>query len=146
LDRFFSDKYWHNSNAACRAIFQEKVFASTVPPGIIDDRALSRPKLKSKSDVLHFDNAQSPLASGKSGNFGSNDSPILPTVRTELLMILVSRCLKQCLEEWFFDDGIALKGAASDIMMSIEPDPFVRVCAEWKQRSRYCTDQRDGYL
>jgi hypothetical protein len=56
------------------------------------------------------------------------------------------RYLKYCLEGPFFDDDIALEGAVSEILMSIEPDVFVRVFAEWKHRLQQCIDKGGDYL
>jgi hypothetical protein len=48
--------------------------------------------------------------------------------------------LKQSLEEPFFDDDLALEVAVSEILMSIEPDVFVREFAEWNGRLQQCID------
>jgi hypothetical protein len=53
---------------------------------------------------------------------------------------------KHCLEAPFFDSDIALEGAVSGILISIEPDMFVRGFAEWKHRLPQCIDQRGDYL
>jgi hypothetical protein len=52
---------------------------------------------------------------------------------------------KQSLEGQFFDDDLALEVAVSEILMSIEPDVFVRVFAEWKRRLQPCIDQGGDY-
>jgi hypothetical protein len=54
--------------------------------------------------------------------------------------------LKHCLEGRFFDDDVALEGSMSEIPMSIEPDMFVRVFADWKHLLQQCIDQRGDHL
>jgi hypothetical protein len=54
--------------------------------------------------------------------------------------------LKQSLEGRLFDDDLALEVAMSEILMSIEPDVFVKVFAEWKHRLQQCIDQGGDYL
>jgi hypothetical protein len=53
--------------------------------------------------------------------------------------------LKHRIDGRFFDDNIALKGALSDILMSIEPDIFASMFAEWKHRLLKYVDQGSDY-
>jgi hypothetical protein len=41
---------------------------------------------------------------------------------------------QHCLEGGFFDDDSTLEGVVSEVLMSIGPDMFVSVFAEWKRR------------
>jgi hypothetical protein len=57
-------------NAACGIKFQQRPFAGTVLPSIVDGRALSRPKLKASGTFFHPDNAGFHLTSGRYDKFG----------------------------------------------------------------------------
>jgi hypothetical protein len=54
--------------------------------------------------------------------------------------------LKQSLDGRFFDHELALQIAASEILVGIELDVFVRVFAEWKHRPQQCIDREGDYL
>jgi hypothetical protein len=121
-------------------------FAGTVPPSIVDDRALSRPKIAASGAFLHLDEARPHLTSDQCGKFTikrRHHPPYSPDL---------ARChfwpfgyLKHCLERRFFDNDIALEGAISETVMSIEPDVFVKVFTEWKHRLQQCMDQEGDY-
>jgi hypothetical protein len=111
--------------------FNKDFFAGTVLPSIVGDRALSRPKLKISATFLHLDIARPHLTSDKHDKFGIKRlrhplySPDLA-----LCNFWLFGCFKHCLERRFVDDDIGLERAVSEILISIEPDMFVRVFAE----------------
>jgi hypothetical protein len=80
-------------------------------------------------------------------NLGSRDYLILRTVWTWLPVIFgYSDILSFVLSGRFSDDDMALEGALSEMLMSIEPDMFMRVFAEWKHQLQQCIDQAGDYL
>jgi hypothetical protein len=112
--------------------FDKNFFAGTVLPSIVVDRALSRPKLKT---------------SGTYDTFGIKKLPH-PLCSPELAQRDCWRLeyLKHCLEGHFFDDDIALEGAMSVILLSIEHEMLVRLFVEWKNRLRQSIGQRGDNL
>jgi hypothetical protein len=122
-------------------------FAGTVLPSIVDDRALSRPKLKASGIFLHLDNAQPHLASDKYGTFGIKKLSYPPCgLNLAPCDFWLFGYLEHCHDGRFFGDDIALEGVVSEIAMSIEPDMFLRVFPEWKHRLQQCIDQGGDYL
>jgi hypothetical protein len=115
--------------------FNQDFFAGTVLPSTVDGRSLSRPKLKANGNFLHLDGVQPHLTSDKYDKFGIKRPPHPPySPDLDPCDFWLFGYLKHFLERQFFDDDIALEGAVSEILMSIEPDMFVRVFAEWKHR------------
>jgi histone-lysine N-methyltransferase SETMAR len=127
--------------------FNKDFFACTMLPSIVDDRALSCPELKTSCPFAHLDNARSRLTSDQYDKFGINRLPH-PPYSPDLApcYFWLFRYLKHSLEGRFFADDIALEGAVSKILISIEPDMFVRVFAEWKHRLQQCINQGGDYL
>jgi histone-lysine N-methyltransferase SETMAR len=109
--------------------------AGTVLPSIVDDRALSRSKFQASGTLLHLDNARPYLISDKYAKFGIKRLPHPPySLDLAPCDFWLLGFLKHCLEGGFFDDDIARERAVSEILMSIEPDMFVRAFAGWKHR------------
>jgi hypothetical protein len=121
--------------------FNKDFFAATVPPSIVDDRAPSRPRLKTSGTFHRLDNVRSQFTSDKYDKFGIKRVP-QPSQSPDLAPchFWLFGCLNRCLEGRFFDDEIALKGAVSEILMSIELGMSVRVIADWKHRLQQCID------
>jgi histone-lysine N-methyltransferase SETMAR len=114
---------------------------------IVDDRVLSRPKLKASGTFLHLNNARPHLTSDrydKSGIKRLHHSPYSPDLAPCDFWLF--EYLKHWLEGRFLDDDIALEGAVSEILMSMETDMFGRVFSEWKHRLQQCIDQGGDYL
>jgi histone-lysine N-methyltransferase SETMAR len=113
--------------------FNKGFFPGTVVLGIVDDKALSRPKWKASETFRHLDNARPHLTSDKSDKFGIKRLPY-PPYSPDLAPcdFWPFTYLKHCLEGRFIDDDIALEGAVSEMLMSMEPGMFVKVFAEWK--------------
>jgi hypothetical protein len=110
-------------------------FAGTVLPHVVEDRELTRPKLKAHGTSLHLDNAPSHLTSEKYDEYGIKRLPHPPySLDLTLCDSSFFGYLKQSLEGRFFDDDLALEVAVSEILMLIEPDVGVRVFVEWKCR------------
>jgi hypothetical protein len=94
-------------------------FAGTVTLSIIDDKVLSRPKVKASGLVLHLDNVRLHITSDKYDKVRIKRPPHPLTVRTELHAIVgYSDILSNIIE----DD--------SSTMISIKTDMFVIVFAE----------------
>jgi hypothetical protein len=118
-----------------------------VPPSIVDDRALNRPKLKASGTFLHRVNERPRLTSDKYDKFGIkrlSHPPYSPNLASCGFWLF--GYLNHCLEGRFFDDNIALKRAVSEILMSIEPDRFVSVFAERKHQLQQWIDYGGDYL
>jgi hypothetical protein len=58
--------------------FNKDFFAGTMLPSIVDNRALSGPKLKASGTCLHLDNARPRLTSDKYDKFGIKRPPHSP--------------------------------------------------------------------
>jgi hypothetical protein len=127
--------------------FNKYLFAGTGSSSIVDDRALTRPKLKANHTYLHLDNARPPLTSDNYNKLGAKRRPH-PPYGPDLAPCDCRRFgyPKHCPEGRFFDDNIILEGVVSEILMSIEPDMFVRVFAEWKHWLQQCIDEGGDYL
>jgi hypothetical protein len=103
--------------------------------------------LKASRTFLHLENARPHLTSGKYDKFGIKglphppDSPDLAPCDFWLFGYL-----EHCVEGWFFHDDIALEGAEPEILVSIKPDMFVRVFAEWKHWLQHYIDQAGDYI
>jgi hypothetical protein len=125
----------------------KEFFANTVLPSIVDDRALSCPKLKASGTVLHVGNAQPHFICDKYHKFEVKRLPHPPcSLDLAPCDFWLFAHPEHCLEGRFFDDDGALKEAVSEILTPIEPDIPVRVFAEWKHRLRQYIDQEGDYL
>jgi hypothetical protein len=130
-----------------RQDFDKDFFAGPLLPSIIDDRAPNRTKLKASGTLLHLDSAQTHLTSDKYDKIRIKRLPH-PPYSQDLAScgFWIFEYLEHCLEGRFFGDDIALEGAVSKTVLSIEPDRFVRVFAAWKRRLQQYIDQRGDYL
>jgi hypothetical protein len=127
--------------------FNKDFFAGTVVLHLVEGTEPTRPKLKAHGAFLHLDLAPPHLTSEKSDEYGIRRLPH-PPYSPDLAScdFWLFGYLKQSLEGRFFDDDLAVEVAVSEILMSIEPDVFVRVLAEWKRRLQQCIDQEGDYL
>jgi hypothetical protein len=127
--------------------FNRHFFAGTVLLRVVEDRELIRPKLKAHGTFLHLDNAPPHLTSEKYDKYRIKRLPH-PPYSPDLAPcdFWLFGYLKQSFEGQFFDDDLALEVAVSEILMSIEPDVFVKVFPEWKRRLRQCIDREGDYL
>jgi hypothetical protein len=127
--------------------FNQYLFTGAVPPSIADDRTQTRPKLKARRAFLHFDNAGPHLTTEQSDDFGITRLPYPPDSPD------LSPCdswlfghLQHCLEGRVLDDDLAVKGAMSEILESIESNVLMRVFQEWRDLLRQYIDQGGDYL
>jgi hypothetical protein len=127
--------------------FNKDFFPGTVLPHVVEDRELTRPKLKAHGTFLHLDNAPPHLIPEKYDEYGIKRPPHRPySPDLAPCDFWLFDDLKQSLEGRFVDDDLALEIAVSEILMSIEPDVLVRVFAERKRRLQQCIDQGGDYL
>jgi hypothetical protein len=122
--------------------FNKDCFVGTVLLRVVEDRELTRPKVQAHGTFRHFDNAPPHLTSERYDDDGIKRLPH-PPYSSDLAPcdFWLFGYLQQSLEGSFFDDDLALEVAVSEILMSIEPDMFVSVFAEWKHRFQQCIDQ-----
>jgi histone-lysine N-methyltransferase SETMAR len=126
--------------------FNMDFFRGTVLPTIAEDRAQTRPKLKARRTFLHLDNARPHLTPEQYNDYGITRLPHPPySPDLSPCDFWVFGYLNHCLAGRVCDDDVALKESVSEILMSIEPDVFIRVFKEWKDRLRQCIDQGGGY-
>jgi hypothetical protein len=103
--------------------------------------------LKVGGTFLHLENPRPHITSDEYAKFGIKKLPCHPcSPDLDPCDFWLFGYLKHCLEGQLFDDDIALEGAVSESMMSIEPDVCLRVFAEWKHRLQQCIDHGCDYL
>jgi hypothetical protein len=108
LDRFSRTRIGAVITLPGRQSFDKDFFVGAVLPSIVDDSALSRPKLKACGTSLHLDNTQPHLASDKYDKFWINRL-LHPPGSPDLVPCDFLRFgyLRHCLEGRFFDDDTA---------------------------------------
>jgi hypothetical protein len=109
--------------------FNKDFFAGTVLPNIANNSALNRSKLKTSGTFPHLDDSGLHLAFNKDDKLGLKRLPH-PPYSPDLNPCdfgLFGYC-GHCFEGRFFDDNIALEGAASKMLTSMEPDMCEGIC------------------
>jgi hypothetical protein len=113
--------------------FNKDLFSGRVLRHIVESK---------RGTFFHLDNAPSHLTSEKDDESGIKRLPHrLCNPGLAPCEFWLFGYLKQSLEGRFFDDDIALQVAVSEILMSIQPDVFVTVFAEWKHRLQQRIDE-----
>jgi histone-lysine N-methyltransferase SETMAR len=127
--------------------FNAVFFADTVLPSVIEDRALTRPRLRARDIFLHLDNARHHLTPEKFAELGIRRHPH-PPYSPDLAPcdFWLFGYLKNSLEGRSFDNDMALRAAVTEILVSREPEVFVRVFNEWKSRLQQCIDRGGDYI